>query len=89
MLITFLELWKSPGRNIFRKIHLDKVKSGDIPLYSYESFRAKIVLVASDYLYSSASNYVGKKSIFNGVVLIEHPIIDPIKNNWTHDLENW
>jgi REP element-mobilizing transposase RayT len=51
--------------------------------------RAKIVLVASDYLYSSASNYLDKKSIFYGVVLMDNPIINPIKNNWTKNIDNW
>ena len=68
---------------------MDKVKSGGVPLYSNETFRAKIVLVASDYLYSSASNYVDKKSIFIGVVLMDNPIVNPIKNNWMKDFGNW
>lgn len=51
--------------------------------------RAKIVSKASDYLYSSASNYVGKESIFEGITLINNPIIDPIKNDWTVDIQNW
>jgi hypothetical protein len=51
--------------------------------------RAKIVLLASDYLYSSASNYVGKKSIFDGITLMNNPIIGPVKNDWTKDIDNW
>lgn len=51
--------------------------------------RAKIVLVVSHYLYSSASNCVGKKNIFDGVVFMNNPIVDPVKNDWTKDIDNW
>ncbi len=51
--------------------------------------RAKIVSKAFDYLYSSASNYVGKESFFEGITLMNNPIIDLLKNNWTVDIQNW
>jgi REP element-mobilizing transposase RayT len=43
--------------------------------------RAKIVSRASDYLYSSASNYVGKDSVFDGVTLMSNPIVNPMNSN--------
>lgn len=67
---------------------LKRFDRGGVPLYSHESLIAKIVLVASDYLYNSASNYVGKKKIA-GVVLMDNPIIDPIKNDWSKDIDKW
>lgn len=45
--------------------------------------------MASDYLFSIASNYIGKKSIFDVVTLMNNPIIDPVKNDWTKDIDNW
>ena len=68
--------WTKLNRAAFRYIHMNPD-------------RAKIVLLASDYLYSSASNYVGKKSIFSGILLMDNPIIDSVKNDWTKDIDNW
>ncbi|WP_255077336.1 hypothetical protein [Lacihabitans sp. CCS-44] len=51
--------------------------------------RAKIVSRASDYLYSSASNYVGKESIFEGVTLMTNPIINPLNSNWMAEINEW
>jgi hypothetical protein len=51
--------------------------------------RAKIVSRPSDYLYSSASNYVGKSSIFEGITLMNNPKLDPLLNDWTIDVQNW
>jgi REP element-mobilizing transposase RayT len=51
--------------------------------------RAKIVAKASDYLYSSASNYVGKDSVFEGVNLMSSPIIEATKNDWITEISSW
>ena len=48
--------------------------------------RAKIVSGASDYLHSSASNYVGKISIFEGVTLMTNPIVNPLNSKWTAEI---
>ena len=61
---------------MFRYIHINPVTT-------------KIVLIAHDFLYSSASNCVGKKNIFDGVVFMNNPIVDPVKNDWTKDIDNW
>ena len=42
--------------------------------------RAGIVSKASDYLYSSASNYVGKESLLN-ITLADIPVINPLKKS--------
>lgn len=47
-------------------IHLNPVKAG-------------IVEQASDYVYSSASNYVGKESILKSVILAGNPVVDVLK----------
>jgi REP element-mobilizing transposase RayT len=51
--------------------------------------RAKIVSRASDYLYSSASNYVGKDSVFDGVTLMSNPIVNPMNSNWMAEINEW
>lgn len=47
-------------------IHLNPVKAG-------------IVAQASDYVYSSASNYVGKESVLKSIVLAAQPVADVLK----------
>lgn len=47
-------------------IHLNPVKAG-------------IVSKASDYVYSSASNYVGKESVLKSIVLAAQPVADVLK----------
>lgn len=51
--------------------------------------RAKIVSRASDYLHSSASNYVGKDSVFDGVILMSNPIVNPMNSNWMAEINEW
>jgi hypothetical protein len=41
--------------------------------------RAGIVKQASDYVYSGASNYVGKESILKSVTLAANPVVDVLK----------
>jgi REP element-mobilizing transposase RayT len=57
-------------------IHMNPVRSG-------------IVSKASDYLYSSASNYVGKESLLD-VSLADNPIINPLKSSgFDVDIDLW
>lgn len=60
-------LWSKLNRAANRYIHMNPIRSG-------------IVSKASDYLYSSASNYVGKESLLN-VSLADNPIINPLKSS--------
>lgn len=51
--------------------------------------RSGIVSKASDYLYSSASNYVGKESLIN-INIANSPIINPIeKSGYDVDIRLW
>lgn len=51
--------------------------------------RAGLVLKASDYLYSSASNYLQKESLIP-VILPSNPIINPLKKSgFDVDIEHW
>jgi REP element-mobilizing transposase RayT len=50
--------------------------------------RAEIVAKASEYLHSSALNYVGKTSLID-IELPSNPIIDPLKKGYHIDINEW
>lgn len=57
-------------------IHMNPIRSG-------------LVSKASDYLYSSASNYVGKESLLI-ITLADNPIINPLKSSgFDVDISLW
>lgn len=69
-------LWFKINRAAFRYIHLNPVRPG-------------IVSRASDYLYSSASNYLQKESLVP-IVLPPITILNPLKKSgYDIDLELW
>ncbi len=57
-------------------IHLNPVKAG-------------LVAKASDYIYSSASNYVHGKGILKGITLADNPVQDVLKNGTINMFNDW
>lgn len=57
-------------------IHLNPVKAG-------------LVAKASDYIYSSASNYVHGQGILKGITLADNPVQDVLKNGTINMFNDW
>lgn len=69
-------LWTKVNRAAFRYIHMNPVRAG-------------IVSKASEYLYSSASNYVHGKGLIN-FELPSNPIIDALgKDRFNFEIDEW
>lgn len=68
--------------NHAEEIYSEKFLWSKLDYIHLNPVRAGIVSRASDYLYSSASNYVYGKGILNGLKLADNPVQDVLKN-WT------
>jgi len=62
-----------------KKFYSEKFMWSKLDYIHLNPIRAGIVERASDYIYSSATNYVGEESILKAVVLVANPIIDVLK----------
>ena len=76
--------------NYFEEIFTEKFFWTKLNYIHMNPVRAGIVLKASDYLYSSASNYVGKPSLIEEVTLADRPILDATKTSgYDIDISLW
>ncbi len=65
--------------NHAEEIYSDKFMWSKLHYIHLNPVRAGIVGQASDYIYSSASNYVGKEGILDSVILTANPVVDVLK----------
>jgi REP element-mobilizing transposase RayT len=65
--------------NHAEEIYSEKFMWSKLDYIHLNPVRAGIVEQASVYVYSSASNYVGKESILKSVILAANPVVDVLK----------
>jgi REP element-mobilizing transposase RayT len=72
-----LQFWQYA--NHAEEIYSEKFMWSKLDYIHLNPVIAGIVEQASDYVYSSASNYVGKESILKSVILAANPVVDVLK----------
>ena len=89
MLAQLKEATESHSRNKYHQfwrygnhaeeIYSEKFMWSKLNYIHFNPVKVGIVANKSDYVYSSASNYVGKENVLKSIVLVARPVVDVLK----------